>query len=120
LPWSRWFYNTLLPIVQSDIAKEGEWTLLTPRHAWEDNPSNDNFVAFLLTLRNNWLLVVLNLAPYRSQCRVSLPLPLLAEENVPLVDLLTHAQYERSMEEITGSGLVIECDGYKGHIFSSS
>ncbi len=114
------FYNTLLPIVQSDIAKEGEWTLLTPRHAWEGNPSNDSFVAFFLTLRNNWLLVVVNLAPYRSQCRVSLPLTLVAEENVRLVDLLTHAQYERSMEEITGAGLFIECDGYKGHIFSSS
>lgn len=113
------FYNTLLPIVQSEVAREGEWNLLTPIPAWEGNPSHGNFVAFSLTLNQSWLLVVVNLAHYRSQCRVSLPLSLLAEEKVCLVDLLTQTHYERSMQEITGPGLFIECDGYKGHVFTS-
>lgn len=112
------FYNTLLPIVQSDVAREGEWTLLTPLPAWKGNPSHDNFVTFLLTLGKDWLLVAVNLAPYRSQCRISLPSGLFTGANVRLVDLLTQANYERSVQEITGPGLFIECNGYKGHVFT--
>lgn len=76
------------------------------------------FLLLSLTLGKDWLLVAVNLAPYRSQCGISLPSGLFTEAQVRLVDLLTQANYERYVQEITGPGLFIECDGYKGHVFT--
>ncbi len=113
------FYNTLLPIVQSELARSGDWKLLPAQAAWDGNKTHENFITYLVTLDTQWMLVVVNLAHYRGQCRISLPPHLFQGETLQLVDLLTNTRYDRSSEEVTDPGLFIDCDGYKAHIFSA-
>ncbi len=112
------FYETVLPLVQSDLGRLGDWKLLHCEQAWDSNASHQNFVSYLLTLGDQWLVLVVNLSPYRGQCRLRLPESLFSTAAVQLVDLLSHSRYDRNRNEVIEQGLYIECDGYRGHILS--
>jgi glycosidase len=112
------FYEKLLPIVNSPLGKSGAWQHLESATAWAGNTSNSNFVSFLLTLDQHHLLVSVNLAPYRGQCRIKLPSPAPSRSAVCFQELLTGEHYERAGRELSADGLFIDLPGYGGHILS--
>jgi hypothetical protein len=112
------FYRKLLPIVQSEVSREGAWSYLESCSAWENNSSSENFVSFMISHAEKHLLVSVNLAPYRGQCRLFIH-PLTPRGSLlRYTDLLTAAIYQQAAESVASEGLFIELDGYGFHIFS--
>ena len=82
------FYDHLLAVLRMPILKSGEWQWLTCQPAWDGNGSWDSFVA------HSWqgsggerMLVVVNYAPYSSQCYLQLPFPEIKNRSVRLNDI---------------------------------
>ncbi len=113
------FYEHLLAILQMPILKSGEWQWLTCQPAWYGNDSWDAFIP------HSWqgsagerMLVVVNYAPYSSQCYVQLPFPEIPNSSVRLKDLLSTASYTREGNELLERGLYLELGPWSYHIFT--
>ncbi|WP_041430895.1 alpha-amylase family glycosyl hydrolase [Synechococcus sp. PCC 6312] len=111
------FYQQLLTVLQQNILRTGTWEFLTCRPAWSENGSWANFLAWAWTDEKNWLLVVVNYAPYASQCYVDLPWPELAGESWWLQDQLSAAGYERQGDELRQRGLYLDIPAWGYHLF---
>lgn len=111
------FYLQLLTVLQQKILRFGTWQLLTCRPAWSENGSWDNFLAWAWSDQHNWLLVVVNYAPYASQCYVDLPWTELAGESWWLQDQLSAAGYERQGDDLLQRGLYLDIPAWGYHLF---
>lgn len=94
------FYARLLALPP----REGDWSLLDSRPAWEGNGTSDCIIAFNLQGR---LLVTVNYAPNQSQCYLPLP-----PNPIRLRDLLSPALYDR-----TGPDLYLDLPPWGHHVF---
>lgn len=102
-------YDTLLPAIKSSAVGQGEGQLLAPREAWPGNPTTQNFlIAQWQTQSPAFDLVVVNLAPHRSQCYAPLTVPELAEHNWTMRDLLGPESYERFGTDLASQGLYLD------------
>lgn len=102
-------YDTLLPAIKSSAVGQGEGQLLAPREAWPGNPTTQNFlIAQWQTQSPSFDLVVVNLAPHRSQCYAPLTVPELAEHNWTMRDLLGPESYERFGTDLASQGLYLD------------
>jgi hypothetical protein len=115
----REFYVRLLAILRMPIFKSGEWQWLTPKPAWDGNGSWDSFVA------HSWqgsggerMLVVVNYAPYSSQCYLQLPFPEIQDRSVRLDDTLSSTSYTREGNELLERGLYFDMGPWSYHIFT--
>ncbi len=112
------FYSTLLNILKHKIIKNGNWKLLEPLPAWE----NDNILSFKNLLIWQWtldskiMLIAINLDNNKNSCRVKLNISNY-EEEVEIVDLLNNCKYLRNKTEILNQGLYIELEPFQSHIF---
>jgi len=113
------FYEHLLAILRMPILKRGEWQWLTCQPAWDGNGSWDSFIA------HSWqgsggerILVVVNYAPYSSQCYLRLPFAEIQNSSVQLEDLLSTASYTRQGDELLEGGLFLDMGPWSFHIFS--
>ncbi len=112
------FYQKLIPVVNSPIGKSGDWYLLSCSPAWEGNPTNANFISYLLTYEDQHLLVAVNYASYQGQCIVHLPQHLSLRGPWLLEDKLTGASYNRDGDEMCSRGLYLDEGGFSAHVFT--
>ena len=69
------------------------------------------------TLGPQFDLVVVNLAPQRSQCYVQLTIEDLAAHDWSMKDLLGQEEYERSGQELAATGLYLDLPAQGAQLF---
>ncbi len=106
------FHEALLAI----IPHEGRFTAVTPESAWEGNSSHEGFVVFLWQEAPDTLLVCVNDAPHRGQCRVRLEL---GSGSWSLEDLLSQERYERDGTEMASPGLYLDLPAWGVNAFKA-
>jgi WD40 repeat protein len=116
-PGVQSFYRRLLAELSDPVFHDGEWRLLEPREAWSGNSSYQNFVAYSWIRGDEYRLVIVNIAPDKSQCHLPVGFPALAGEIWELRDMLSDRQYPRSGEELQSPGLYLDLEGYDYHLF---
>lgn len=113
------FYNRLLTALSNPVFHEGQWEMLEPRKAWDENNSYLSFIAYYWILNEERRLVIVNLSPNYAQCYlpVQLESDVQAEFSWHLHDLLNHSQYYRDGTELKKRGLYVSLPGYGCHLF---
>ncbi len=111
-------YKLLLPIINSPTSKHGLWHLLDRREAWPDNPTHENFIAYLIEHPLRTLLVTVNFASYRGQCFVRVPDRDWLEGTCEFHDLISHERLVRSATDLRERGLFLDSAEWQSHIFS--
>ncbi|HTV41031.1 MAG TPA: alpha-amylase family glycosyl hydrolase [Candidatus Sulfotelmatobacter sp.] len=112
------FYRRLLDLLRLPILRQGQWQLLECVPAWDGNHSVDAFIAFgWLDAGGSRLLVAVNYAGHRSQCRVRLPFPDLGGRQWRLCDQLGDAVYERDGNDLQSCGLYLDVPPWQAHVF---
>ncbi|MGD8781175.1 MAG: alpha-amylase family glycosyl hydrolase [Ignavibacteria bacterium] len=111
------FYNRLLRIANRDIFKKGEWQLIEPLPASDNNDSYINILCWKWSYENENRLVVVNYSGTLSMCRIKFELKGFPEK-INLYDELNDENYPRSTNEINTKGLYIELKNYRCHIFA--
>jgi hypothetical protein len=113
------FYEQLLAVLRMPILKNGDWIWLNCQQAWYGNDSWDSFIP------HSWqgsggerMLVVVNYAPYSSQCYLQLPFPEIRDRLVCFKDLLSSARYDRNGNELLEFGLYLDMEPWSYHIFT--
>ena len=102
-------YESLLLALKETAVGRGEFRILDPRPAWDGNPSGQNFIVVQWqTKAEEFDLVVVNLAPHPSQCRVNPAIAGLEARDWRVRDLLGEGRFERRGAELAGNGLFLE------------
>ncbi|MCW5552637.1 MAG: alpha-amylase [Verrucomicrobiae bacterium] len=117
-PEVREMYDSILTALTRSAVGRGQGEVLTPREAWPGNGTAQNFVVVQWQAHPvEFDLVVVNLAPHRSQCYVSLKVPNLSTHNWSLRDLLGAEGYERFGNDLEGQGLYLDCPAHGAQLF---
>lgn len=112
------FYDRLLACLKEPPFRQGDWQLLEPRPAWEENGSNDAFIAFAWTGPGRARrLVAVNFAPHQSQCYLLLPWGDLDSRAWQFADRLGPAVYNRAGEDLRVRGLYLDMPAWGCHVF---
>lgn len=111
------FYQRLMPIVGTGEIRNGDWSLLDCRGAWEGNPTHDSFLCFSWHRSGRRILISVNYAPTQGQCYVKLAFPEIAGRNVQLRDLLSSVVYDRSGNELIERGLYLDMPSWMVQVF---
>lgn len=112
------FYNRLFDSIKKSSIINGYFKFLQPLPAWEGNPAYYNFVTFLYEDENlKKDLVVINLSPYQSQCRVKIESYDLIGKNFLIKDRLSDEEYLRNGDEMFNKGLYLDLKPYQSQIF---
>lgn len=110
----RAFYQKLLPAIQTEAIREGDWQLCV-RYGWPDNQSYQNLVAWCWHRAEAYYLIVVNLSPQRSQALVKVPWPEVARCRWCLHDLLSAESFERDGNEMRQPGLYVDLAAWASH-----
>ncbi|PYJ58607.1 MAG: alpha-amylase [Verrucomicrobia bacterium] len=112
------FYQRLLALLKTSAVGRGKSDLLRPRPAWPDNHTEQNFVVVQWQSQPDCFdLLVVNLAPHRSQCFVSLTVDGLTRRNWLMQDLLGHEEHQRFGDDLQNQGLYLDVDGHGAQLF---
>ena len=111
-------YRRLLATLALTCVGRGEGRVLPTHRAWSDNRSDESMVlAQWQDDERRFELVVVNLAPYRSQCYAPLSARGLAAGSWRMTDLLGHEAYERNGEEMSARGLYLDVPPHAAQLF---
>lgn len=111
-------YQQLLAAVVSSAVGRGTFQLLSPRAAWVDNPTAQNFVLIQWCAAGpDFDLVIVNLAPHRSQCYAPLKLPDGSVRDWAMRDTLGTERFVRSGQELQRQGLYLDLPAHGAQIF---
>ena len=111
-------YDQLLTRLPGSAVGHGKGELLKPRAAWPDNPTAQNFVIVQWQSRaRGFEVVVVNLAPHRSQCYAPLTVQHLATHNWAMKDLLGQEFYKRSGDDLQNQGLYLDLPAHGAQLF---
>ena len=113
------FYARLLEAVDHPLFHEGGWSLCRCT-GWPDNPSSRNLVAWCWELREDRVIVVVNLSGAAAQGRIHLPWGDLQESAWRLYDCLSDAVYGCDGVEMSEQGLYVGLEPWKHHLFRCS
>lgn len=117
-PEVRAAYEQLLAAIKLSSVGRGQARLLAPRCAWDGNPTGQNFLIVQWQDKApEFDLVVVNLAPHRSQCYVTLSVPGLAERHWNLRDRLSEESYVRVGSDIAQQGLYLDLPAHGAQVF---
>ncbi len=111
------FYTKLLSCLQADVIRNGSWQLLNSRPAWYGNHSHYNIIPYLWRNGEACRFIVVNYAPYNSQCYVELHLDGLKGRTFEFRDLMSPAVYVRDREGLEHKGMYFDLPGYGLHVF---
>ena len=112
------FYQQLLTSLISTAVGRGTGEIVKPRAAWPENPTARYFVVVQWQSQpDSFDLVVVNLAPHRSQCFVSLTVEGLAERNWRMKDLLGSEEHQRFGDDLQKQGLYLDLPEYGAQLF---
>jgi hypothetical protein len=114
----RAFYRSLLACLRNPGLREGMWTLLDCRPAWDGNWTHESFVAqgWRGDLGDRFVIVV-NFSDHQSQCYVSPPFSDLVGERWTLRDLLSDITYKREGGGLVEPGLYLDLPAWGYHVF---
>lgn len=111
-------YEHWLTLLPSTAVGRGQAELLKPNPAWADNPTARNYVIVQWQSQGPAFdLVVVNLAPHRSQCWTRLTVPSLAERDWSMKDLAGAEQYHRPGAELQSKGLYLDLPAHGAQLF---
>jgi hypothetical protein len=111
-------YEAMLTILRTTAVGRGEGRVLPPCPAWPGNPSGQNFmVVQWQILPPEFDVVVVNLAPHRSQCYAPLTVPGLAEFNWSMRDRLGTESYVRVGSDLEAQGLYLDLPAHGAQLF---
>jgi len=113
------FYEKLLNIVKDPVIQSGEWGLLTPVIAWEENNSFRNILAWKWSYQSEMKIIVVNYSGDTSQCRLFID-ETMKNEVMSFDDKFTNIKYHYDSDEIRQNGLFIELEPFNSHVFSCS
>ncbi len=112
------FYKLLFSSIKNSTIKNGYFKILKPIPAWEGNPAFYNFIIYLYEDdKMNKDLVVINLSPYQSQCKVKILSYDLAGKRFLIKDRLSSEEYLRDGDEMLNNGLYLDLKPYQTQIF---
>jgi hypothetical protein len=111
-------YQRLLTTLSGTAVGQGKGQLSKPRAAWSGNFTSQNFVIVQWQRQAPAFdLVVVNLAPHRSQCYAPLSLAGLAAHNWAMTDLLGQERYKRSGDDLENQGLYLDLPAHGAQLF---
>jgi hypothetical protein len=111
-------YKQIMMTLPVTAVGQGSGELSQPRPAWAGNLSAQNFVIVQWQRQApEFDLVVVNLAPARSQCYAPLKLEHLAEHNWAMTDLLGQERYKRSGDDLQNQGLYLDLPPHGAQLF---
>ncbi|MEW6306414.1 MAG: alpha-amylase family glycosyl hydrolase [Verrucomicrobiota bacterium] len=111
-------YQQLLALLPSTAISRGHAEILQPTEAWEGNFTAAHFVVVQWQAgRNEFDLVVVNLASHRAQCRVRPALGKVARHRWKLVDLLGQEVWRRDGRELEQEGLFLDLPAHGAQLF---
>jgi len=114
-------YRELLTTLRSTAVGQGKGKVVAPRAAWADNPTRQNFIVVQWQmLPQEFDVVVVNLAPHRSQCYAPLSVPGLAEFNWSMRDLLGTEEFVRVGSDLAEQGLYLDLPAHGAQLFHFS
>ena len=112
------FYQQLLASLKSAAVGRGNAQILAPRPAWPENPTSQNFVVVQWQSKPECFdLAVVNVAPHRSQCFVSLTVEGLALRNWRMKDLLGSEAHQRFGDDLQKQGLYLDLPEHGAQLF---
>jgi Alpha amylase, catalytic domain len=117
----RSFYDRLLHVLHRPVLRDGEWQLLECMPAWDGNWTHDCFIAFCWQGAGpdeERLVIAVNYAANQSQCHVRLPFTDLAGRRWRLEDQLGPGAYDRSGDDLAGSGFFLDMTPWQACVFS--
>jgi hypothetical protein len=111
-------YEQWLTLLPSTAVGRGQGALLKPDPAWPDNPTAQNYIIVQWQSQGpEFDLVVVNLAPHRSQCCTRLAVPGLVEHEWSMKDLAGTEQYRRPGAELQSRGLYLDLPAHGTQVF---
>jgi len=114
---AKQIYEQLLTALGATAVGQGHGELLRPRPAWAENPTAENFVIVQWQEQPPAFdLVVVNLAPHRSQCFAPLSIPNLARGDWILKDLLSEDKFVRAGDGLQNQGLYLDMAAHGVHL----
>jgi hypothetical protein len=112
------YYQQMLASLKSSAIGRAGGEVLKPRPAWPDNPTFQNFVVVQwASPPDGFDLVVVNLAPHRSQCFVSLNVGGLPQRNWLMKDLLGSETHQRFGDDLQNQGLYLDLPEHGAQLF---
>lgn len=112
------FYDRLWTVLEDPLFREGTWQLLTPRAAWDENATWENFLGYAWHGPDGALqLVVIHYAGSDGQCYLPLPFPELAGRTWKLTDRLHDIDYIRNGDDLLARGLYLDMPAWGYHVF---
>jgi hypothetical protein len=112
------FYEQLLRTLAATAVGQGRGELSKPLEAWAGNPTAQDFVIVQWQRQApEFDLVVVNLAPNRSQCYAPLSVERLATHNWEMRDLLGQEYYRRSGDDLQNQGLYLDLPPHGAQLF---
>jgi hypothetical protein len=115
----RVFYDRLLWCVNRPQPRRGQWSMCECVRAWEENPTAENYLAWLWQMAGEPpLLVAVNYGATQGQCYVRLEGMTTAGRMWELRDLLGEAFYERDGDDLAKGGLYLDMPAWGYHVFA--
>lgn len=112
------FYKLLFTAIKKSSIHDGYFKFLSPKPAWENNPAYRNFIIYLYENDDHEKdLIVINLSPYQSQCKVKIECLDLINKQFLIKDRLSDEKYHRDGNEMFYSGLYLDLKPYQSQIF---
>jgi glycosidase len=111
------FYKLLLQRTAQEPFRSGDWALCECT-GWPGNMSCRHLLAWCWKKDTARCLIVVNFSPGPSQARVRVPWSDLAPGTWRLAESFSDQQYERSGEEMAGTGLYVSLEPWSWHFFS--
>lgn len=111
-------YDRLLTTLTRSAVGCGQAKLLPPRAAWAGNPTGQNFVLVQWQAEpDRFELIVVNLAPHRSQCFVPVEVAGLSDHNWSMKDLLGTETYKRVGSDLARHGVYLDLPPHGAQLF---
>ena len=110
-------YDQLLGCLLVSAVGPGAFDILAPGPAWDGNPTAQHFVLVQWSLdAAKFDLVVVNLAPHRSQCYAPVKLPAASVPEWTVSDLLGPDRFIRKDDDLRKNGLYLDVAEHGGQI----